>query len=74
MKTIISSNDLFKIILVEDQNTEGMINSHYELVESPNTTGQIFESYSTAEEAMKRKTEFWTSLIRKFYFEVRFLA
>ncbi|WP_039912843.1 hypothetical protein [Cellvibrio mixtus] len=74
MKTIISSNDLFKIILVEDENIDGVHSSHYELIETPNTSGQTFESLSTAEQVMRQKTEFWKSIIRKLYFEVCFIA
>lgn len=74
MKTIISSNDLFKIVLVENESTDGYAGSHYELIEAPNASGQTFESLSTAEQVMRQKTEFWKSIIRKLYLEVRFIA
>lgn len=74
MKTIISSNDLFKIVLVENESESGCAGSHYELIEAPNTSGQTFESLSLAEQVMRQKTEFWKSIVRKLYFEVRFIA
>lgn len=74
MKTIISSNDLFKIVLVENENADGCAGYHYELIEVPNTSGQTFESLSIAEQVMRQKTEFWRSIVRKLYFEVRFIA
>lgn len=74
MKKIISSNDLFKIVLVENESVDGCAGSHYELIEVPNTSGQTFESFSIAEQVMRQKTEFWKSIIRKLYFEVRFIA
>jgi len=73
MKTIMSRNDLFQIVLVED--TEyGTTPPYYELIETPNTTIQTFDSYSLAEQVMQQKTEFWRTLIRKLYFEAHFIA
>ncbi|HTF97648.1 MAG TPA: hypothetical protein VL995_16040 [Cellvibrio sp.] len=77
MKKIISSNELFKIVFVAVYDAdEDSVSSYYELVEEPNTTIQIFQSYEIAEKVMKQKTEFWTSMLRKIphYCEVRFIA
>lgn len=77
MKKIISSNELFKIVFVSSYDAdEDAINSHYELVEEPNKTIEIFDSYTVAEQVMQQKTEFWKSLLKKIpqYCEVRFTA
>lgn len=75
MKKIIARNELFKIFFVE-QNDGDTVRSYYELVEDPNRTVDIFESYSLAEQVMLQKTEFWKTMLKKvpLYFEVRFIA
>lgn len=75
MKKIIARNELFKIFFVE-QDDGGTVTSYYELVEDPNRTVDIFESYSLAEQVMLQKTEFWKTMLKKvpLYFEVRFTA
>ncbi|HTF94746.1 MAG TPA: hypothetical protein VL995_01315 [Cellvibrio sp.] len=77
MKKIMTSNDLFKIFLVEKYDPDkNSITSYYELVEAPNTTVDVFETFSLAEHVMQERTEFWKTLIKKIplYFEVRFIA
>ncbi len=77
MKKIISSNELFKIFLVEHYDAENnTTSSHYELFEGLHIPVEIFESFSKAEQAMQQKTEFFTQLIKRIplYFEARFIA
>ncbi len=77
MKKIISSNELFKIFLVERYDADKQaVTAHYELVEGPHAPVEIFESFRTAEQAMQQKTEFWKQLLKKIplYFEARFIA
>ncbi|PUA27455.1 MAG: hypothetical protein B0W54_12820 [Cellvibrio sp. 79] len=77
MKKIMTSNDLFKIFFVENYDPDkNAITSYYELVETPNRTVEVFETFSLAEQVMQQKTEFWKALIKKIplYFEVRFIA
>jgi hypothetical protein len=75
MKKIIARNELFKIFFVE-QGDGDSTRSYYELVEDPNRTVEVFDSYSLAEQVMIQKTEFWKMMIKKvpLYFEVRFIA
>jgi hypothetical protein len=77
MKKIISSNELFKIFLVEryDQDNQTVI-SHYELFEGGHLPVETFESFAKAEQTMQQKTEFWKQLTKKvpLYFEARFIA
>ncbi|HTF95451.1 MAG TPA: hypothetical protein VL995_04895 [Cellvibrio sp.] len=77
MKKIISSNELFKIFLVEKYDVDrNAVTSHYELVEGPHVPVEIFESFPVAEQAMRQKTEFWKQLLKKIplYVEARFIA
>ena len=77
MKKIMTSNELFKIFFVEKYDPDkNAITSHYELVETPNITVEVFETLSLAEQVMQQKTELWKILIRKIplYFEVTFIA
>ncbi len=77
MKTIISSNELFKIFLVERYDADNQtIVSHYELFEGGHRPVEIFESLDQAEQTMLQKTEFWKQLTKKIplYFEARFIA
>ena len=77
MKKIISSNELFKIFLVEkyDPDNQAVI-SHYELFEGGHRPVETFESLAKAEQTMLQKTEFWEQLIRRvpLYLEGRFIA
>lgn len=77
MKKIISSNELFKIFLVEkyDPDSQAVI-SHYELFEGRHRPVETFESLAKAEQTMLQKTEFWKQLIKKvpLYIEGRFIA
>ncbi len=75
MKKIIARNELFKIFFVQ-QNDGDNVKSYYELVEDPNMTVEIFETFSRAEQVMIQKTEFWKTMIKKIplYFEVKFIA
>lgn len=77
MKKIISSNELFKIFLVEkyDASNEAMT-LHYELFEGVHLPVEIFESFAKAEQTMLQKTEFWKQLLKKtpLYLEARFIA
>lgn len=77
MKKIMSRNELFKIVLVTIYDAgEDAIKSHYELIEEPNRTVDIFDSYSMAEQVMRQKTEFWKTVLAAIpqYLEVRFTA
>ena len=77
MKKIMSRNDLFKIVLVTIYDAgEDVTKSHYELIEEPNRTVDIFDSYSMAEHVMQQKTEFWKSVLAAIpqYIQVRFIA
>lgn len=77
MKTIISSNELFKIFLVEkyDADKQAVI-SHYELFEGGHRPVETFESFAKAEQTMLQKTEFWKQLLKRtpLYLEARFIA
>lgn len=77
MKKIISSNDLFKIFLVEKYDPENQtVIAHYELFEGGHRPVETFESLAKAEQTMLQKTEFWQQLIKKIplYLEARFIA
>jgi hypothetical protein len=77
MKKIISSNELFKIFLVEKYDPDNhTVISHYELFESGHRPVETFESLAKAEQTMVQKTEFWQQLIKKMplYLEARFIA
>lgn len=77
MKKIMSSNELFKIFLVEQYDAESQtISSHYELFEGFHVPVEIFESFAKAEQAMLQKTEFFKQLVQRIplYFEARFVA
>jgi hypothetical protein len=77
MKKAISSNELFKIFLVERYDAEKKaIIAHYELFEGAHRPVEVFESFAKAEQTMVQKTEFWKQLIRKvpLYLEARFIA
>lgn len=77
MKKIMSSNELFKIFLVEryDADRRAVV-SHYELFEGVHVPVEIFESFAKAEQTMQRKTEFWRQLVNRIplYLEGRFIA
>lgn len=77
MKKIISSNELFKIFLVEQYDPENQtVVSHYELFEGGHRPVEAFESLAKAEQTMQQKTEFWKQLTKAIplYFEARFIA
>lgn len=77
MKKIISSNELFKIFLVEKYDADNQtVTLHYELFEGGHRPVEIFESLAKAEQTMQQKTEFWKQLTKKIplYFEGRFIA
>jgi hypothetical protein len=77
MKKIISSNELFKIFLVEKYDADNQsVVSHYELFEGGHRPVETFESLDKAEQTMLQKTEFWKQLTQKIplYFEARFIA
>ena len=77
MKKIISSNELFKIFLVEKYDADNQtVVSHYELFEGGHRPVETFESFAKAEQTMLQKTEFWKQLTKKIplYFEARFIA
>jgi len=77
MKKIISSNELFKIFLVEEYDPDNQtVVSHYELFEGGHRPVETFESLAKAEQTMLQKTEFWQQLIKKIplYLEARFIA
>lgn len=77
MKKIISSNELFKIFLVEKYDPDNQtVVSHYELFEGGHRPVETFESLAKAEQTMLQKTEFWKQLTKKIplYFEARFIA
>ncbi|HSC66198.1 MAG TPA: hypothetical protein VLC79_00795 [Cellvibrio sp.] len=77
MKKIISSNELFKIFLVEKYDPDNQtVTMHYELFEGGHRPVEIFESLATAEQTMLQKTEFWKQLLQKvpMYLEGRFIA
>jgi hypothetical protein len=77
MKKIISSNELFKIFLVEKYDPDNQtVVSYYELFEGRHRPVETFESLAKAEQTMVQKTEFWKQLTKKIplYFEARFIA
>lgn len=77
MKKIISSNELFKIFLVEKYDPDNRaVTLYYELFEGGHRPVETFESLAKAEQTMQQKTEFWKQLIRKvpLYIEGRFIA
>jgi len=77
MKKIISSNELFKIFLVEQHDSDNQtVSLHYELFEGGHRPVETFESLAQAEQTMLQKTEFWKQLTKKIplYFEARFIA
>ncbi|MDR7088387.1 MULTISPECIES: hypothetical protein [Cellvibrio] len=77
MKKIISSNELFKIFLVENYDADNQkVTSHYELFEGGHRPVETFESLDQAQQTMLQKTEFWKQLTKKIplYFEARFIA
>ncbi len=77
MKKIISSNELFKIFLVERYDADNQtIISHYELFEGGHRPVETFESLDQAQQTMLQKTEFWKQLTQRIplYFEGRFIA
>lgn len=77
MKKIMSSNELFKIFLVERYDPENQkVVAYYELFEGGHRPVETFESLAKAEQTMLQKTEFWKQLTKKIplYFEARFIA
>ncbi len=77
MKTIISSNELFKIFFVESYDADKKtVISHYELFEGGHRPVEIFDTFAKAEQTMLEKTEIWKQLVKKIplYFEARFIA
>lgn len=77
MKKIISSNELFKIFLVEKYDADNQtVVSQYELFEGGHRPVETFESLAKAEQTMQQKTELWKQLIQKvpLYFEGCFIA
>lgn len=77
MKKIISSNELFKIFLVEKYDPDNQkVTLSYELFEGGHRPVETFESLAKAEQTMLQKTEFWKQLTKKIplYFEARFIA
>ena len=77
MKKIISSNELFKIFLVEKYDPDNQaVTVQYELFEGGHRPVETFESLDQAEQTMLQKTEFWKQLTKKIplYFEARFIA
>lgn len=77
MKKIISSNELFKIFLVEKYDADNQtVVSQYELFEGGHRPVETFESLAKAEQTMQQKTEFWKQLIKRvpLYIEGRFIA
>lgn len=77
MKKIISSNELFKIFLVEKYDPVNQsVTSYYELFEGGHRPVEMFESLAKAEQTMLQKTEFWKQLTKKIplYLEARFIA
>lgn len=77
MKKIISSNELFKIFLVEKYDPDNQtVTSYYELFECGHRPVETFESLAKAEQSMLQKTEFWKQLIKKIplHLEGRFIA
>lgn len=77
MKKIISSNELFKIFLVENYDAnKNAVTMCYELFEGPHAPVEIFDSFPVAEQAMLQKTEHWKQLVKRIplYFEARFIA
>jgi hypothetical protein len=77
MKKIISSNELFKIFLVEKYDADNQaVTVQYELFEGSHRPVETFESLDQAQQTMLQKTEFWKQLTKKIplYLEGRFIA
>lgn len=77
MKKIISSNELFKIFLVERYDADNQtVTVQYELFEGGHRPVETFASLDQAEQTMLQKTEFWKQLTQKIplYLEARFIA
>jgi len=77
MKKIISSNELFKIFLVEKYDPDNQaVKVQYELFEGGHRPVETFESLDQAQQTMVQKTEFWKQLTKKIplYLEGRFIA